>query len=401
MCRIKYCDLILILGLLALAFTSSGCDGFFGKKTDPTFIDEPVFNGREVAYVPIQPVWDNFVEPVDIITGWDELIYIADGGAEEVVCLDQAGNEQGRFPVPGLRAIAQDRSLDLLCLGTSDSVDTSVEPPATYTLATIYRLELKNAIYGLTGATIENTIIHPRYYTTAFDKDKDPAAQFNGIAVLSDNSYYVTRSGPFGSSIFGEQDAVLSFNENDEWVNRVRVSTTLGIFDDYFKQPFSIASLAQPPQSSAVTQGGDFIITNLSSEMTLQVQYIEYIETEGGNSWELNILNIGDTAKAERFLYEPSRWAAPTDVAFTGDGTNYIFVVDGEKDSLYQFTSTGLEGIKPPNASNTTKNILSSFGGTGTGLTQFSNPQGVAYLDEIVLCCRCREWTGFEVQVDY
>ena len=62
--------------LIGLAFLSS-CRGFFGEKTDPSFIDVPIYINRDVAYVPIQPVWDGFIRPVDIIIGYDELVYVS------------------------------------------------------------------------------------------------------------------------------------------------------------------------------------------------------------------------------------------------------------------------------------------------------------------------------------
>ena len=116
----------------------------------------------------------------------------------------------------------------------------------------------------------------------------------------------------------------------------------------------------------------------------MKVQYITVAESENGTSYNVAELTVGDTAKAERFLYEPDRFGAPQDVTIAGDRTNYIFVVDGEKDSLFQFTNTGLEGVRPPAGSGSTKNILVSFGGTGEGLTQFNNPKGVAYLNQVV-----------------
>ena len=68
----------------------------------------------------------------------------------------------------------------------------------------------------------------------------------------------------------------------------------------------------------------------------------------------------------------------PEDVTYAAD-SRYIFVVDAATDSLYQFTSTGYEGVRPPVQSGERKNIIVSFGGTGSGPTQFNEPHGVAY----------------------
>jgi hypothetical protein len=365
--------------LIAAAATllSSGCEGFFGKKLDPSFIDVPVYNNRAVAYVPIQPVWSNFQHPVDIAIGFDELIYIADDLAEEVVALDQAGNEVGRMRVPGVHAIVQDRSLDLLALGTFDTLGVA--------LPAIYRIQLDNpAGYGLDHAVIQNKAVHPFYYKATFSPNVDDRVSLNGIAIKADNSYYVTRSGTSTSPVFGPDNAVVKFTNHDRFISTVSVNTSLGILSDYFETPVGITSKCQPPQSPFVSTEEDFFFTSLSSGTQLKVQSINVVVTDGGTDFFVEELSTGDTSKADGFLYSPNRFASPIDVAYSGDGTNYIFVVDREKDSLYQFTNTGLEGVKAPAGSISTKNITVSFGGTGVGLSQFNEPMAVAYYDQIV-----------------
>lgn len=91
-----------------------------------------------------------------------------------------------------------------------------------------------------------------------------------------------------------------------------------------------------------------------------------------------------DLTKADRFLYEPGRFEAPADVYVAPDFTGYIFVVDSELDSLYQFTRRGYEGVNPPPGSTTTKQIIASFGGAGDGPFNFNEPSGVAYLRRVV-----------------
>ncbi len=368
-----------ILALILL----SACEGFFGTETDTDFLDEPVFDNRAVAYVPILPVLDGLNYPVDIIAGWDEILYVADAGTEEIIGFDQAGNEQGRFAIPGLTAIAQDRSLDILALGT---IDTVIEG-ANFTLPTIYRIDLdKTGNYGIRSAFIKHKIIHPFYFRSSSPSSGDEAVSFRGIAILGDNRYYVSRNGPSNSTsqFGGPDDAVILFSQEDEFISPVFVNTSLGLFRDYFKKPQGLASLAQPPQSNAVDLRGSFLATSIAEGVTLKVQFIERIESEGGASNELLSLPVGDTDRADRFLYEPNRFTSPVDVTVAGDETNYIFVVDAERDSLYQFNALGFEGVNPPPGSRTNRAILSSFGGTGDGVTQFREPMGVAYLDRIV-----------------
>lgn len=372
-----------LLLLLSLAILFTSCEGFFGTKTSTEFLDEPIFDSRTVAYVPIQPVWDNLVYPIDVIAGWDELIYVADQGTEEIVSFDQAGNELGRYYIQGLTAIAQDRRLDILATGTRDTIISGTP----YTLPAIYRLELnKSGDYGLANATQTRLITHPFYFKSGTPAGSDSVARFTGITPMADNSYYVTRTGISNQTnqFGGPDDAVILFDTDDTYQSPVAVSTTLGLFRNYFINPQAITSFAIPPQSPGIRFDANFLFCSGGENNLLKVQFIEFRDTEFGSSYEVRALSPGDTSKADRVLYEPGRFDFPADISIAGDETNYIFVVDAEKDSLYQFNGDGFEGVTPPAASNSKKAIRVSFGGTGEGLTQFREPRAVAYLDRIV-----------------
>jgi len=116
----------------------------------------------------------------------------------------------------------------------------------------------------------------------------------------------------------------------------------------------------------------------------IKVQSIKFLESDFGSSYEVELLNFRDTAEAEDFLYRPGRFTNPVDATITGDGTNYLFVVDQAKDSIYQFTTKGLEGINPPPGSSEKKNIIASFGGSGVSATQFNQPSAIAYFNTIL-----------------
>jgi hypothetical protein len=371
------------LFLLTLGLLSAGCEGFFGKRTDASFLDVPVYDQRQVAYVPIQPVIDGLVRPIDVIAGWDQLIYVADAGTEEIISYDQSGNEQGRFTVPGLNGIAQDRRLDILAIGRKD---TNING-SDFSLPAIYRIDLdKTGDYGLNNARIKNTIIHPFYFKSSTPSGNDQKATFEGIDVRSDNQFYVSRNGFSNSTsqFGGPDDAILLFDDNDVYITPVTVSTSIGFFNNYFQKPKGIATFAKPPQSPAVNREGGFIFSSNSPVANLKVQWIDFISSDFGASYEARQFNVGDTSKADGFLYEPNRFDQSIDVTIAGDGSNYIFVVDAARDSLYQFNGLGYEGVNPPAGSRSNKAILASFGGTGEGLTQFREPSGVAYLREIV-----------------
>lgn len=368
-----------VLSTVVISLVLFGCDGFFGKKTELDFIDTPEFQIRDISYVPIQPALTNFIRPVDITTGFDELIYVVDEGTEEVISLDESGRELGRFSIQGARSVVQDRRFDLLVIGTK----TDTISGKAFDLTCIYRVDLhgNNGLYGIRHAKITKEIVHPFYYKSTFSST-DPTVVFNRIGVLANNDYYVTRNGTGGNNFDGPDDAILLFNAQDKFVTPVAVSSNGALYRDYFKKPFGLVTTVQPPQISA-NGNSDFIYSSLSPEGVIKVQYIEYIETEFGATYEPRIMSTSED-EADGFLTYPYRFDSPKGVSLAGDGTNHIFIADSKKDSLYLFSLNGFEGVKPPPGYSTTKYINVSFGGSGTGLSNFKEPSGIAYKNKVV-----------------
>lgn len=372
------------LGFNAVLFLSA-CQGFFGTETDIDFIEVPTYSPREVAYVPVQPALQSFVEPVDIITGFDELMYVVDQATEEIISLDESGRELGRIKVRGVKAVAQTRRLDLLAIGKNTTTVAGVN----YDVTCIYIIDMHGAgaDFGIRYARIVDTITHPFYFKTTFSSS-DARVEFNKIAVLADNRFYVTRRGTDNNlqKVGGPDDAVLLFDSDGTYLTPVVVNTPSGFFRDFFKKPVGIASFVQPPQISA--GGADhFVFTSIDENTSIKIQVIDYLESEFGASYEPRILFESDTTVADGNLATPKKFEEPMGVTITGDGTNFILVVDRAKDSLYQFTTTGLEGVKPPAGAATTKYQMASFGGKGQGLSQFDRPSAVAYKNRIVWVC--------------
>lgn len=372
-------------GLLCSIFLLVGCDGFLGKKTNTDFIEIPTYSPREVAYVPVQPALTGFVSPIDIIAGFDELIYVVDDATEEIISLDESGKILGRIEVQGVKAIAQNRRLDLLAIGSVDILKAG----ETLTFTCIYKIDMHGPgnAFGLQYAQVVDTIIHPFYFKSTYSSS-DSKVEFNKIAILEDNRFYVTRTGTDNNAqkFGGPDDAVLLFDADGTYLTPVSVNTPSGLFRDYFKKPMGISSFVQPPQVSA---GGPdhFVFTSIAENTSIKVQIIDFIETDFGANYEPRILVETDTTVADGNLTTPERFSQPVSTLVTGDGSNYIFVVDKSKDSLYQFTVTGLEGVKPPTGAASTKYQLSSFGGRGEGLSQFNSPSAVAYKNSIIWIC--------------
>lgn len=368
--------------LWLFALTLAGCEGFFGSRTPTDFLEVPLFDNRQVAYVPIQPAITGLSRPVDVIAGYDELIYVADAGSSEVIAYDQAGIEQGRMSIPGLQAIAQDRRLNLLAVGRLDTTVAGL----SFSLPAIYRINLNpGGKYGIQHAIITQKIVHPFYFRSSVNS-ADTRVRFEGIDALADNRYYVSRSGSSNSpqQFGGPDDAVLLFDAQDRFTTPVAVTTELGLFTDYFKAPRGLATQAKPPQSPAVNRDGSFAVAMAGPDLSLRVQRIQFVENDAGALFRLFPLQPLDTSRAGGALYTAGRFENPTDVTFSGDGTNYLFVVDAAKDSLYLFNNLGYEGVQPPPGSGSRKAVNVSFGGRGQGLTQFNEPRAVAYLNRIL-----------------
>lgn len=368
------------------------CQDFFGTKTGSDFLGEPDFQIRPVAYVPILPALDGFSNPTDVMTGFDQLIYVVDSidsVRSNVIAYDFSLTEVGRREIQGAKAIAQSRDLNLFVLGQKDTIIGG----DTLRLDAIYKLNTNpssNTSYeGLVNAKIEKIIVHPFYFTSSLGVGKVNLEQvrLNDIAVMANGEYYVTRSGPINdlSQFGGPDDAVVFFNGQDEFVSAIAVNTAVsGTRRDYFQKPFGILTENQPPQRIQLAQNYDFFFTSNDPNTVLKVQYIDFIATENEVGYVNRALPVGDTSRADGFLYTPNRFVKPRRPTATGDGTNYLLIPDAGTDSVYLFTVGGLEGVQAPPGSTSTKNINVSFGGTGSGLTQFRHPSAVAYSEEVL-----------------
>lgn len=395
----KYVFIISLLGLFGL----SACEDYLGKKTDLDFIDVPPDNSiRDIAYVPILPILDDFSTPVDVCAGFDELIYIVDEGTEEVIAMDESGRILGRKNVPGARSVAQDRKFDLLVVGTTDSLYNSSNGDTLLTFSCIYRLRMNPGDYDIGNSRVINKIVHPFYYTQSNPiRRTNDFVRFNKIGIIGNsqdpnrnNQFYVTRqyqrnpdpdpnNPEVSSGPLGPNDAVLYFDNQDQLISPISVQTSSGFFNDFFELPVGITTLTQPPQFSATTSS-DFLYTSLQSDNALKVQYIEFVEGEFGAEYQPRILASSDTSQADGFINSPNKFKAPQDITLAGDGSQFLFIVDSETDSLYQFSFTGFEGVRPPAAAGIDRYIKASFGGTGSDLMQFRDPMAVAYFNQIV-----------------
>lgn len=393
----KKSPLIYIAFFAAILFLNA-CNFLFGSKDDDSVADvlkqgaiDPLLVPNSVGYVPVLPIWRGFDQPNDIFIGYDEMVYVAD--KQGVHVLDQKGERFRIIPIPNASKVTQDRRMILYVCGTAQRIINGV----SYDLAAVYRISNPATI---SGYQILDTLVHPfndlSRNTGRFRPTSDPLVRFSGVAPLADNRFFIARTGPtndpFGTS--APDNALLLYNDlgqNTGYANTLNPSASSLRSIIGFS---GISSFIGPPQALfGVNQTGDFLA--LQTEQTIagakavpeyKVLWIrETFNPEIGFEYIENptMLNF-DTTKADRFLYSPFRFGKPVDVCVAPDETRYIFLVDAEKDSLYQFTFQGFEGVNPPPSSGIRKQIIASFGGKGDGPFQFNEPSGVAYFRRTV-----------------
>lgn len=381
----------IILLLLCIIVLLSSCDFLLGSKNDETVNEifeqgaiDPNLYPDQVGYVPLQPFWQGIPNPVDVYAGYDEMVYVVDDNGLEI--FDKKGIKQRTIAIMGATDVIQDRRLHTFVIGRVDKLIDGIS----------YNLP---AVYHIINASVSNepliidTLIQPfcdvSRNNTAFRGAGDEAVSFTGLATTSENKLYVSRTGPSNSisSIARPDNTILFFNEDG-----VNTGYSIGLnpVSSSLKSVLSvssIASFAAPPQTvSGISTSHDFLLLQKDPAAQYKALWIkEVFDPDAGVAYTENaaLLNF-DTTKASRFLYMPERFHSPEDIYAAPDFSGYIFIVDSETDSLYQFTQKGFEGVNAPATSIEKKQLLASFGGQGNGPFQFIEPSGVCYFDKIV-----------------
>lgn len=402
--RYALLTIILIAGAVI-----AGCDDLLGSKSDPT-TDEIFEVGRtpptqisDAEYVPLFPFFTNggdgvpLAEPKDIYIGYDELIYVVDERGLHI--LDLAGRPANFIPLDDAVAVIQDRKFDVYVAARRDTVVNN----QNWNLPVVYRFS------GLTSGTFttEDIIWHPfdddsRKFNRPDPIPTDEEVEFTGVAVLFNNHIYVSRRGPVNdvTSVILPHNTILEFNT--EGVN-VQAIVALNSTQPTLRSAVNAADVmtyVHPPQRASFDSNKDFIIAQspytdgippedpgAQTSFRFATLSILAVETPDGivyrpDSEKLQVAS--DPTRGDGFLYEEFKFHNPTDLAFAADGTNYIYALDGGKDSLFVFTGNGIEGVAPPPGSSSLIPVVVSFGGTGDGALQFRNPQGVAYFERTV-----------------
>lgn len=401
----RYYLLVLFLPLV-LIFT--GCEALFGSKeddvTDEIFREgaqDPNLIVEEVGYAALLPFWDDFLSPTDVHIGFDELVYVTDEIGLHV--LDRAGRRFATYELQGANRVVQDRNLNIFVAARLDTIITAVDDELIWNLPVVYKLRGLNQ--GLSNVRVIDKIVHPfrdasRPTTNAqrgrLNKESainDEFVEITGLAILEDNTLYVSRRGPRNvtGQPFAPDNTVLVYvaDQNGQMQNLSQIralspntpSLISGIAIN------DIQTFVGPPQREQFTSDRSFIIAQGDPSMNIpfRVLWINATVTPDGLIYQPRTeLLANDTTRADSFLYDQFKFENPSALTFTADARNQIIVMDSGTHKLHLFQSNGQEGVPPPAGSTQRKAINVSFGGLGSGPREFNNPSGVHYFRRIV-----------------
>lgn len=385
----------------AAALLLSGCDALFGSKQDMT-TDEIFEAGRsepslinEVEYVPLFPFFSQgatgtLSNPTDVYVGYDELLYVSDDTGVHI--LDVSGRPAAHIPIAGgATSVIQDRRMNLYVTARRDTVLSG----RTWNLPVVLRFD------GVTDGSprIADIIWHPfdddsRRFNRPDPVNTDEQVAFTAVAILPNNNIYVSRQGPVNErgSILFPHNIILEFRPDGSPLQAiVALSPTLeSLRSSLF--PTTIATYVHPPQRSFFGTDKHFLLGQSrgpagGAPLRFSALSIRVVVTPNGTEFQPDATKLQVTSNPDAgddFLYDEFKFELVSDMTVAMDGTNYIFVLDAGSDSLHVFTGLGIEGVAPPPGSSSTKPVNVSFGGSGDGASQFSNPQGVAYFEQVV-----------------
>ncbi|HRP94062.1 MAG TPA: hypothetical protein PLH53_14310, partial [Ignavibacteriaceae bacterium] len=177
MIKIKHIKYFAVLSLL-LIITS--CN----DKFDITQFDENKNPGNiagDTVYIKVNPDWEGFNHPEDMIIGKEPLVYVADTDNDRIVMLNLNGDVLGFKSIKHPVSIAQDYRLNLIVCAQFDTLGQ--------TFSAIYKIDLVASNHNIETAPIR------RLLPKADDFNK-PLRKYTAVCTFYDNSFYVARTGP-------------------------------------------------------------------------------------------------------------------------------------------------------------------------------------------------------------
>jgi hypothetical protein len=372
---------VLALSIVCLwLFVTSGCD----HRMDITpFLEPTATVAADTSYAEMYPPWSGFTSPYRVMVGKDNLIYVADYGANEILMLDEGGNILKRRSVLHPVSIAQNSKLDLYVGGEtigSNGVDTigavfriyltrfdttyisHIDTTITASQETVYTVFKRDTSF------FYNSDLAIAPMRTVWQEPARPNRRYPGIGIMAGNSYLVARSGDNNTSIVDPDTRVLMFNKGDTLVKplsadlQTRASGGSAITDILgLTNIFVFPSLR------------DFIITQKGPGIAYGAVWMVYVLNANTDGWQPKY-DPGNADQRGIDFIRSYRYQTATAVAYD-TRRREIFVLDSGLDSVMKFTSKGQF------KSESFGNSLTS----GQSLPGLNHPMGIAFSSDCIL----------------
>jgi hypothetical protein len=346
--------LAIVLALLSGCVTRTDISAFQANPLN--------YTGNDTTYVEISPPWTGFVSPRAIIVGSDQLIYVADYGANEIIMMDAGGTVLKRRSILHPTAIAQNSILDLYVTGET------ISPYGGDTIGAVFKIDLERfdtsyVVHIDTTLDLTNAPMHIVWSEAGY-----PNRRFTGVGILPGNAYLVTRDGPSNTSPVDPDSRILRFSAGDTLITDVPDVTTRASGGSSITDILHLTSIFVLPSLY------DFIFTQSSQGgITFGAVWMTYTSNFNFQGW----LPEWDPSNAEQRgidFVAPYRYTDAVAVGYDNKSRE-IFILDAALDSVSKFNSQGAFES-------------SSFGRALTGangLPPLNHPMGIAHSDNCTL----------------
>ncbi|MBT8385789.1 MAG: hypothetical protein KJO12_00125 [Ignavibacteria bacterium] len=333
------------IGQILILFTVSIFIHSCIEKFDLTEIDlsdDNVNIGGDTVFVILNPVWDGFNKPQDVMVGREPFIYVADTENDRIVLLNLDGQILSQRSINKPVALAQDYRLNLIVCAQFDTLNQS--------FSAVYKLDLVSSNHQLESAPIKRLL--PKLSDL-----NQPQREYTGAAAFFNNAYFISRTGPNNSNLIDPDNAILMFGQYrlpdgttvDTLVGRVALLDPTGTGIMSANQISSLTSFN--------TRSFDMVIT-LVGENSFKTQWLEFIASNEFTGYRIALPPL------ESDLMLPNFFSTPE--GSTVDNVGNIYVADAGKDSVYKFNPFG--------------DLLTGFGGSDP--FKFNKPHAVAFFNK-------------------
>ena len=339
---IKY--LILLLILTAFIYSC-------GDKFDINDLGTGEGNGNIVGdtlYVQINPPWEGFNKPQDVMVGREPFIYVADTENDRIVLLNLDGQRLGTKTIKKPVALAQDYRLNLFVCAQFDTTINGL----TQTYSAVYKLDLVSVNHQIANAPTKRIL--PRAQDFA-----QPLREYTGACVFFDNSYLIARRGPNNSNLIDPDNSILIFVQirldsettKDSLVGKVPLLDPSGS---------GILSANQISSLTSYNSRNYNINLTLIGDNNFKFQPLEYIASPEFTGYQIALPPLS------RDLMLPGIFTQPEGSALDNSGN--FFIADAGRDTVYKFNSFG--------------DKLQTIGGSAGQI--LNQPHGVAFFNKTV-----------------